>query len=111
MREFFASGVQRFLADLRAEGLSVHTSNHYLRAVKQLTRWLVRDQRMRDDPLAHLSMLNVKVDRRHDRRALTADEFSRLIEAAMSGKHVVCIPGPDRAIMYVLAAWTGYRKT
>lgn len=56
-------------------------------------------------------MLNVKVDRRHDRRALTADEFARLVEAAMHGPPVVCLPGPDRAMMYVLAAWTGYRKT
>ena len=27
------------------------------------------------------------------------------------GPEVVCIPGPDRAMTYVLAAWTGYRKT
>jgi integrase len=55
-------------------------------------------------------MLNVKVDRRHDRRALSADEFARLVEAAMFGPPVVCLPGHDRAMMYVLAAWTGYRK-
>ncbi|MGE0759962.1 MAG: tyrosine-type recombinase/integrase [Pirellulaceae bacterium] len=33
-----------------------------------------------------------------------------LDEAAHTGKPAVCIPGPDRAIMYILAAWTGYRK-
>jgi integrase len=55
-------------------------------------------------------MLNVKVDRRHDRRALSADEFALLVEAAMEGPEVVCIPGPDRAIMYILSAWTGYRR-
>ena len=111
IRDISASGTQRYLADLRTGGLSVQTSNHYLRAIKQFSRWLVRDRRMPDDPLAHLAMLNVKTDRRHDRRALTADEFSRLIDAAMVGPEVVCIPGPDRAMMYVLAAWTGYRKT
>ncbi len=111
IRDISASGTQRYLADLRTGGLSVQTSNHYLRAIKQFSRWLVRDRRMPDDPLAHLAMLNVKTDRRHDRRALTADEFSRLIAAAMTGPEVVCIPGPDRAMMYVLAAWTGYRKT
>ncbi len=110
IRDLSASAVHRHLAELRAAGLSAQTSNHYLRAIKQFTRWLVRDRRMRDDPLVHLSMLNVKVDRRHDRRALTADEFSRLIDAAMDGPPVVCLPGPDRAMMYVLAAWTGYRK-
>ena len=55
-------------------------------------------------------MLNVQLDRRHDRRALSTEEFSRLIEAAESGKPKICIPGPDRAMMYILAAWTGYRK-
>ena len=110
LRDISASAAQRFLAELRSGGLSVQTSNHYLRAIKQFSRWLVRDRRMPDDPLIHLAMLNVKVDRRHDRRPLTCDEFAYLIEAAMSGPPVVCIPGPDRAMMYVLAAWTGYRK-
>ena len=111
LRDISASRLQKFLADLRtADELSVQTSNHYLRAIKQFCRWLVRDRRMRDDPLVHLSMLNVKLDRRHDRRALKADEFARLVNAAMSGPPVVCVSGPDRAMMYVLAAWTGYRK-
>ncbi len=110
IRDVSASRVQKFLADLRSGGLSVQTSNHYLRAVKQFSRWLVRDQRTNDDPLAHLARLNVKVDRRHDRRALMPDEFAKLIESAVSGPPIVCISGPDRAMMYVLSAWTGYRK-
>jgi len=115
IRDLSVSRVQKYLAELRQgtdkeEGLSIQTSNHYLRAIKQFSRWLVRDRRTNDDPLVHLAMLNVKVDRRHDRRALSADEFARLAEAAASGPPVVCIPGPDRAIMYVLSAWTGYRK-
>ena len=110
IRDVSASRVQKFLADLRNSGLSIQTSNHYLRAIKQFSRWLVRDRRTNDDPLSHLARLNVKVDRRHDRRALAPDEFAKLIESAMSGPPVVCIPGPDRAMMYVLSAWTGYRK-
>ncbi len=110
IRDVSASRVQKFLADLRSSGLSIQTSNHYLRAIKQFSRWLVRDRRTNDDPLAHLARLNVKVDRRHDRRALAPDEFAKLIESAMSGPPIVCILGPDRAMMYVLSAWTGYRK-
>lgn len=99
IRDLSASRVQKHLADLRAGGLSLQTSNHYLRAIKQVSRWLVRDRRTSDDPLVHLAMLNVKIDRRHDRRALSADEFARLVKAAASGPPVVCIPGPDRAII------------
>jgi len=111
IRDLSPSGAQRFLADLRSGGLSAQTSNHYLRAIKQFSRWLVRDRRTNDDPLAHLSMMNVKIDRRHDRRALMPDEFTRLIEAAEVGPLIESIPGTDRAAMYVLSAWTGYRKT
>ncbi len=105
-----AGGVVQCLADLRAAGLSIQTSNHYLRAVKQFGRWLVRDRRTNEDPLAHLAMQNPKLDRRHERRALTPDEFSRLVSAANAGPSVESIPGADRATMYVLAAWTGFRK-
>ena len=38
------------------------------------------------------------------------DEFIRLIDAAAAGPAVESIPGPDRAVMYVLSAWTGYRR-
>jgi len=108
--EMSPSDLQRYLADLRAGGLSVQTSNHYLRAAKQFSRWLVRDRRAQSDPLMHLSKMNVQVDRRHDRRPLSPEEFARLIDAAEHGKVVESIPGPDRAMMYILSAWTGFRK-
>jgi len=105
-----ASGVQRQLADRRNEGLSIATSNHYLRAVKQFSRWLVRDRRTDDDRLAHLSMLNKDVDRRRERRALSQSELELLINAAVAGPRIESMAGPDRAMMYAVAAWTGYRK-
>lgn len=105
-----ANATLDFLGQLRRDGLSAQTYNHYLRAAKQFTRWLVREVRMPVDPLLHLSRVNVRTDRRHDRRALSADEFSRLIEAARCGPRIEGISGPDRAMMYILASWTGFRK-
>lgn len=32
------------------------------------------------------------------------------MEAAATGPEVVCLSGQDRAMMYILSAWTGYRK-
>jgi integrase len=58
----------------------------------------------------HLSRMNVRVDRRHDRRALSQDEFRRLLEAAQSGKQIEGISGPDRAMIYTRAAWTGFGR-
>ena len=105
-----ADSALHFLGNLRRQGRSAQTYNHYLKSIKQFTRWLVRDRRTPTDPLAHLSKLNVSTDRRHDRRPLSPDEFQRLLQAARSGKPIEGIRGPDRAMMYALAAWTGFRK-
>lgn len=105
-----ASGALACLGELRASGRSAQTYNHYLKSAKQFTRWLVREQRTSLDPLAHLSRLNVDLDRRHRRRPLKPEEFARLLDAAEHGETIESIPGPDRAMMYVLAAWTGFRK-
>ena len=56
-----------------------------------------------------MSGYNVRLDRRHDRRALTDDELSRLIQAAENGKPVRGMIGHDRAILYRLAVGTGFR--
>jgi integrase len=105
-----AHSALEFLGSLRRDGLSAQTYNHYLKTAKQFTRWLVRERRASFDPLIHLSRLNVQTDRRHDRRALSANEFDRLIDAARNGARVEGISGPDRAMMYILASWTGFRK-
>ncbi|MFH1923033.1 MAG: site-specific integrase [Planctomycetota bacterium] len=105
-----ASAVQASLAELRkARDWAPQTYNHYLRSVRQFTRWLVCDRRTDQDALTHLSMLNVRTDRRHDRRALELEEVNRLIESALSGPPIEGILGPDRAMLYVLSGWTGFR--
>jgi integrase len=105
-----ASRVQAFLGVLRGRGRSIATSNHYLRAIKMFTRWLVRDRRTNDDRLAYLSKMNADTDRRHIRRALSTDEFTKLLQAAERGPELQGISGPDRAILYIVAAYTGYRR-
>jgi len=105
-----ASKVQTAVAALRdREDISLQTCNYYLRAMKQFSRWLWRDGRTRDDPLAHLSGYNSQLDRRHDRRALTEEELARLIRAAEKGTKVRAMTGPERAMLYHLAVGTGFR--
>jgi len=89
---------------------SAQTRNFYMDAAKYFGNWLVKRKRIKANPLSDLERVNVDVDRRHDRRALTDDEFARLVVAASSGKQVEGLSGPDRAMLYVLAAWTGYRR-
>ncbi len=91
-------------------GLGIATSNHHLVAVKSFGNWLVKDRRSPENPFAHLSRLNARVDVRHERRALTTDELARLIQAAeQSQKTFRGRDGTTRAMLYRLAAMTGLR--
>ena len=108
--EIVPSAVQTSIGALRDdEDLSLQTCNHYLKGMKQFSRWLRRDGRSQDDAIAHLSGYNVQTDRRHDRRALADDEMRRLIQAAEQGPVVLGMAGVDRAMLYRLATGTGLR--
>lgn len=101
--------VSGFLAERRARGLSVETSNHYLRRITQFGRWMVKDRRAADSPLVCLKLMNAQTDRRHDRRAFTDDELHRLFVTARRNRRKSRTSGPDRARLYRLAAETGLR--
>ncbi len=112
-----AARVASFLADRRSKGLSIESSNHHVRRIRQFCKWMVANRRAQTWPMASLTLMNSKVDRRHDRRALDADELRRLFDAASTGgpvrwmtgteKHE--LTGPDRAILYRIAAESGLR--
>ena len=106
-----ATEVEAFIMKLRDEELlALGSCNHYLRSLKSFSRWLVKNERLNRDPLAVLSLFNTRTDRRHDRRALSMDEFMLMLEAARTGPPVEGLKGMDRAMLYLLAAWTGFRK-
>jgi integrase len=108
-----ASAVQAALARLRnAKGRSVQTSNHYLRAVKHFAHWMVKDRRMRDNPLAHLSGGNVKLDRRHNHRNMTPAELAAVLWAAQGNpRKFRGLSGADRFHLYMTAVRTGFRSS
>src|SRR5579885_1957800 len=106
--------VLAFLDDLRADtekkrGISAQTFNFYLASIKQFCRWMVKNRRALENPVAHLDGLNVKTDRRRDRRALTVDELVRLLASTRSGPERAGMAGPERALLYQLAVETGLR--
>ena len=103
------SAVQTAIGAIRESGLSLQTCNDTLQAVKQFSRWLWRDGRAREHVLAHLTGYNVKLDRRHDRRAISDDELVRLIQAAEQGPVILGMTGADRAMLYRVAVGTGFR--
>jgi len=106
-----ASKVQSYLADRRRQGLSIRSSNFYLQAIKQFCRWMVADNRVGENPLAHLQGQNPKTDIRHQRRALTAEELQQLLIATRKGPTHCNMTGKERAMLYFLAVNTGLRAS
>ncbi|MEE8170594.1 MAG: tyrosine-type recombinase/integrase [Phycisphaerae bacterium] len=106
-----ANRVAAYLAQRRKAGLSVESSNHYLRRVKQFARWMVKGRRASESPLECLKMLNPRADRRHDRRAFEPDELRVLMEATADAPERFGMTGRDRAMLYRVAVETGLRAS
>lgn len=98
-------------ADLIRNGRGARAINAKLTAFKSFTRWLWKNGRIKSDPMAATSKLNVKTDRRHQRRALTEKEITKLIKAAKKGEPVLEITGRERALLYNAALETGLRAS
>ena len=106
-----ATSVEKYLLHLRNEGgMSASTSNHYLIAIKAFARWLYVNERIKGNPLDRIKRINEKADKRHVRRPFSMKEFTLLLKAAETGPPAVGLVGPDRAMLYLLAAWTGFRR-
>jgi len=121
-----AAKASAYVADLKRDGKHARAINARLTAIKSFTRWMFRTERLRTDPMMQVSKLNAKADRRHVRRAFGDDELERLIAAARQGGAwtwqkgngkpgddyrllTLSLDGPDRAMLYHVAAETGLR--
>jgi integrase/recombinase XerD len=113
INDLSASRVEACLADMRKEStrFGTQTSNHYLGAIKQFSRWLVKDRRTAENPLAHLEGGNVRLDRRHERRELTDDELVYLFNWTRQARRVRRMSGLDREMLYLAAVYTGLRAS
>jgi integrase len=109
-RSLLSRAAVEALQDRRVQGVSVQTTNYYLSHLKSFCRWLVKDRRMADDPLAHLEAGNVEVDRRHDRRELTEEELCLLLSTTRASTRLFRgLTGSDRFHLYAAACGTGFR--
>src|SRR5262245_36349929 len=60
-----------------------------------------------ENPVAYLDGLNVKEDRRHDRRALRAEELAKLLKTTAAEPRRYKLSGRSRATLYRVAMETG----
>ena len=107
------AGVTKTVQTLRDdEGMTKSIISHHLRAVKMFTRWLIRNGRTRDDALISVRVGGsiAKSERMHVRRAVSADEFQRLLAHTEKAGEAYGMAGADRAMLYRLAGATGFRQ-
>jgi integrase len=91
--------------------MAARTHNFHVQALKRFGAWLVDWERETVNPFDKLQTVRVtEAEHVHDRRALTDEEFALLVESAETGPALESMTGPDRAMLYILAAWTGYRR-
>ena len=110
LRDLQGAKVDNWLATRKAAGKSAATLNSYLTSMKGLCQWLADEDRIRKSPLDHLAKQDEEADRRRERRAASPEEFAWLIETAQeSRKPFHRLWGPDRAMLYTVAAFTGLR--
>jgi len=104
--------VANWLQTAKTAGQSARTTNSSLVAIKGFSRWLVSDRSAPDDPLAHLRQGNEETDIRVERRAPTAEELQRVVQAAWKSSRIFRkLSGSDRAMLYTTAAYTGLRAS
>jgi integrase len=96
---------------LDKSGRSIKTRNYYLLHMKQFTRWLVDEERLYRDPIRRLKRIDPGRDIRRVRRIPTDDEVARLMAAAQSGRRRMKTTGPERALLYAVAMFTGLRAS
>lgn len=100
LADLTVEAVEGWLSDLVAQGRSARTRNLYLAYVQALMNWAVKRRMIERNPLKVIDAHVTASDRRQVSRALTPDEFDRLISAT---------PSVRRRLYYLLAGRCGLR--
>ena len=91
--------------------ISNRTSNYYLTALGGFCRWAAKQGRMPQSPIGLIAKANTELDEPRRRRVLSEKEFASLIKAADHGPSSHNLSGPDRAWLYLIAAYSGLRAS
>ncbi len=102
--------LMHFLASFKTKGASDQTIKHYLRSIKQFTRFLHRHRHLSQDPFLHIEAPKV-LRKKHQRRPLTNDESRRLLETTLTQPKFRGLTGQERAALYFTALKSGLRAS
>lgn len=98
LRKVLPRHVERWVADLRAAGLSQSTVRQTYVVLRAIFDTAVRDKLLASNPVAAVPRPRVE---RHESEHLTAEQFSRLLDAAQSSRY---------GILFDFLANTGLRR-
>src|ERR1700677_2649917 len=82
-----------------SQGVSAKTLNEYLGAIRALLNWMVKRNRLGENPLRSVELLATNGEQVKPRRAFTDEEMGKLLNVA-----------GERKIVYLLAVETGLRN-
>ena len=99
---------KNWMANKRNRGKGINAINGHLTSFKSFTRWMLRTDRISQNPIQYLRPLR-KLDRERPRRALTIDEIIDLITATIKAEKHHGLTGYERSLIYHLALSTGLR--
>ena len=91
------------------QGCAPRTVIGYTQAIRQLTRWVVKQGWMRADPLVGVESVSVKGRQTRTRRALSPEELGQLLRVTAGAAPYRRLSGSDRAMLYEIAVGTGFR--
>ena len=82
VRDLRRDRVESWFATAIAADMSAAARNYYRQSIVSFANWLVQTKRLRESDLAGLPVADRRSDPRRQRRALTPDEITRLLEVA-----------------------------
>jgi len=88
---------------------SAGTYNMWLVSLRSFIHWCIDTGRAAVDPTIGIKRRDYRADRRYVRRPLSPDELRRLIAAASAAGIMFGMTGRERALLYLVAASTGWR--
>ncbi len=96
------TAMEKWLDLLEEKGLSAATRNEYLISLNSFCNWAVKCGRLSNNPVAGIGKADRSSDRRHIRRAMTAEEVGKLLDVAKRrpiaevGRKGISLPKQDR---------------
>jgi len=91
LRDITRDRMEKWLEDAEADGsgraaggggMAAATRNEYLTSIIAFCNWAVKTDRLARSPVVGIGKADCQSDRRHVRRALSAEEVARLLDAA-----------------------------